>query len=167
MAPFTPGKGGGKGIGYGRKNKGVLIHSFTNGAGMPLSMRTMPANGDELAQVIPLLDALHIRTGKRGRPRKRLKVLATDKEYDAKHPRHRLRTRGSQPQISQRGWKSCKPRGRPINQDVPRFQVERTVAGFQRKSRRWVARWHRIAACFNALLAMAMLHMWVQKPRRG
>jgi hypothetical protein len=48
---------------------------------MPLAHRTTPANGDERAQVVPLLDAVKVRTGKRGRPRKRLKVIATDKGY--------------------------------------------------------------------------------------
>jgi hypothetical protein len=79
MAPFPPGKGGGEGVAYGRKGKGILIHTLTDAAGMPLSTRTTPANGDERAQVFPLLDALHVRTGQRGRPRKRLRVLAADK----------------------------------------------------------------------------------------
>src|ERR687893_1341548 len=120
MARFPPGKGGGEGVAYGRKGKGILIHSLTDGAGMPLAARTTPANGDERAQVIPLLDSLHIRTGKRGRPRKRLKVLAADKGYDATDLRQRLR----------------KPRGRPVKKEVPRFQAERTFAWFQRKYRR-------------------------------
>ncbi len=110
-----------------------------------------------------LLDALHIRTGTRGRPRKRLKVLVPDQGYDAKDLRHRLRTRGIRPQIPTRVWTSRKPRGRPINKAVPRFQVERTFAWFQRKYRRLVVRWERIAACFNAFLAMTMIHMWVHK----
>jgi hypothetical protein len=130
---------------------------------MPLSARTTPANGDERAQVIPLLDALHIRTGQRGRPRKRLKVIATDKGYDAKDLRHRLRTRGIRPQIPKRRWKTKKPRGRPIKKDVPRYQVERTFAWFQRKYRRLVVRWERLAACFTAFLVIAMIHMWVHK----
>ena len=88
MALFPPGKGGGEGVAYGRKGKGIFIHSLTDAAGLPLSTRTTPANGDVRAQVIPLLKALHIRTGKRGRPRKRLKVLAADKGYDAKDLRH-------------------------------------------------------------------------------
>ena len=50
---------------------------------MPLAARTTPANGDERAQVLPLLDTLRIRTGACGRPRKRFKVLAADKGYDA------------------------------------------------------------------------------------
>jgi IS5 family transposase len=130
---------------------------------MPLSTRTTPANGDERAQVIPLLDALHIRTGKRGRPRKRLKVIAADKGYDAKDLRRRLRTRGIRPQIPKRRWKTKKLRGRPIKKDVPRYQVERTFAWFQRKYRRLVVRWERLAACFNAFLVIAMIHMWVHR----
>lgn len=163
MALFPPGKGGGEGVAYGRKGKGILIHTLTDATGMPLSTRTTPANGDERAQVLPLLDTLHVRTGKQGRPRKRLKVLAADKGYDAKDLRRRLRTRGIRPQIPKRVWKSRKPRGRPIKKDVPRYQAERTFAWFQRKYRRLVVRWERLAACFNAFLAMAMIHIWVHK----
>ena len=163
MAPFPPGKGGGEGVAHGWKGKGVLIHSLTDAAGMPLSTRTTPANGDERAQVIPLLDALHVRTGKRGRPRKRLKVIATDKGYDAKDLRQCLRGRGIRAQIPKRVWKTKKARGRPIKKDVPRFQAERTFAWFQRKYRRMVVRWERLATCFNAFLAVAMVHMWVHR----
>jgi Transposase DDE domain len=130
----------------GRKGKGILIYSLTDGAGMPLSTCTTPAHGGERAQVIPLLDAVHICTGKRGRPRQRLKVVATDKGYDAKVLRQCLRTRGIRPQIPKRVWETRKPRGRPIKQGVPRFQAERPFAWFQRKYRRLVVRWERLAA---------------------
>jgi IS5 family transposase len=163
MAHFPPGTGGGEGVAYGRKGKGLLIHRLTDATGMPLSTRTTPANGDERAQVIPLLDALHVRTGTRGRPRQRLKVLAADKGYAATDLRRRLRTRGIRPQIPKRGWKSRQPRGRPIKKDVPRYQAERTCAWFQRKYRRLVVRWERLAACFNAFLAIAMIHIWVHR----
>jgi IS5 family transposase len=163
MAPFPPGKGGGEGVTSGRKGKGILIHSLTDAAGMPLSTRTTPANADERAQVLSRLDGLHIRTGKRGRPRKRPKILAADKGYDAKDLRHRLRTRGIRPQIPKRVWKTKTSRGRPIKRDVPRYQVERTFAWFQRKYRRLVVRWERLAACFNAFLVIAVIHMWVHR----
>jgi hypothetical protein len=68
MALFPPGKGGGEGVAHGGKGKGILIHSLTEGNGMPLANRTTPANGDERAQVVPLLDAVKVRTGKRGPP---------------------------------------------------------------------------------------------------
>jgi transposase len=163
MALFPSGKGGGEGVARGGKGKGILIHSLTDGAGMPLSTVTTPANGEERAQVIPLLDAIKIRTGKRGRPRKRLKVLATDKGYDATALRQQLRRRGIRGQIPKRVWKTKKNRGRPIKKAVPRFQAERTFAWFQKKYRRLVVRWERIAACFNAFLTIAMIHLWGQR----
>jgi IS5 family transposase len=69
---------------------------------MPVATRTTPANGDERAQVIPLLETRHIRTGTRGRPRQRLKVLAADQGYDANDLRQRLRKREIRPQIPTR-----------------------------------------------------------------
>jgi transposase len=163
MDRFPPGKGGGEGVARGGKGKGVLIHSLTDAAGMPLANRTTPANGDERAQVMPLLDAVRLRTGKRGRPRKRPKVIATDKGYDAKDLRHQLRKRGIRAQIPKRAWKAKRPRGRPITMAVPRFQAERTFAWFQKKYRRLVVRWERLAACFAAFLAIATIHIWLQR----
>ncbi len=161
MARFPPGKGGGEGVASGRKGKGILIHTLTDATGMPLATRTTPANGDERAQVLPRLDSLHVHTGKQGRPRTRLNVLAADKGDDAKDLRQRLRARGIRPQIPKRVWQRRRPRGRPAKKDVPRYQAERPFAWFQRKYRRLVVRWERLAACFNAFLAMAMVHIWV------
>ena len=78
-APFPPGTGGGDGVAHGRKGKGILLHRLTEAGGMPLAACTTPANGNERAQVVPLLEAVTIKTGTRGRPRKRPKVLAADK----------------------------------------------------------------------------------------
>ncbi|EGJ35276.1 MULTISPECIES: hypothetical protein [Moorena] len=58
MALFPPGKGGGEGVAYGYKGKGVLIHTVTEGNGMPMAYSTTPANGSEPEQVIPLLDSI-------------------------------------------------------------------------------------------------------------
>src|SRR4030095_3779793 len=150
---LPPGKGGGEGVARGGKGKGVLVHCLTAGDVMPLAHRITPANGDERAQVLPLLDAVKVRTGTRGRPRTRLKVLATDKGYDAKALRQQLRRRGIRPQIPKRVWKTRPPRGRPVKKTVPRFQAERTFAWFQKKYRRLVVRWERLAACFAAFWA--------------
>ncbi len=73
---------------------------------MPLANRTTPANGNEREQVIPLLDT--VKPKKPGRPRKRVKVLATDKGYDSKELRDSLRKRGIRPQLPKRIWKSKK-----------------------------------------------------------
>jgi Transposase DDE domain len=163
MARFPPGKGGGEGVAQGGKGKGILIHRLTDAAGMPVANGTPPANGDERAYVLPLLDALKLRTGKPGRPRKCFKVLATDKGYDAKALRQQRRKRGIRAQIPKRVWKTKQHRGRPRKKDVPRFQAERTFAWFQKKYRRFVVRWERLALCFNAFLVIATMHIWIQR----
>jgi hypothetical protein len=163
MALVPPGKGGGEGVARGGKGTGILIHSLTEGGGMPLANRTTPAKGDERAQVRPWLDAVKVHTGTRGRPRKRLKVIATEQGYDAQGLRQQLRKRGIRAQLPKRVWKTKKNRGRPIKKTVPRFQAERTFAWFQKKYRRLVVRWERIAACFEAFLALATVHIWIHR----
>ena len=163
MAPFPPGKGGGEEIAYGRKGKGLLIHLLTDGNGMPLSVITTAANGDERQQVIPLLDQLKVKTSKRGRPRKRVKVLAGDKGYDAAWLRVQLKRRGIRGQIIKRCFKGKRKRGRPIKISVPRFQQERCFAWLQRKYRRLVVRWERLKGCFDGFLHLAIIHLWITK----
>jgi hypothetical protein len=90
-------------------------------------------------------------------------VLTADTGYDAKDLRQRLRRRGIRPQIPTRVWKTRKPRGRPINRVVPRFQAERTYIWFQRQYRGVGVRWDRLAACCNAFLAMATIHIWIHR----
>ena len=163
MALFPPGKGGGEGVARGGKGTGILIHSLPEGGGMPLANRTTPAQGDERAHVLPALAAVKSRTGQRGRPRNRRRVIATETGSAAKAWREKLRKRGSRAQIPQRVGKTKKNRGRPSAQVVPRFQAERTVAWFQKKYRRLVVRWERITACFEAFLALATIHIWVHR----
>jgi transposase len=150
-------------VAHGGKGKGILIHTLTDAAGRPLANRPTPANGNERAQVMPLLDAVRLRTGTRGRPRKRPKVIVTDSGDDAKDRRRQLRTRGIRAQIPQRVWTTPPWRGRPLKINVPRFQAERTFAWLQKTSRRVVVRWERRAACFAAFLAIATIHIWIQR----
>ncbi|HEX9868583.1 MAG TPA: transposase [Candidatus Tectomicrobia bacterium] len=134
---MPPGTGGGEGVAYGRNGQGILIHSLTDAAGMPLANRTTPANGHERAQVMPLLDAVHLRTDTRGRPRKRPKVIAAEKGYDANPLRQQLRTRGIRAQLPKRVWKTQKPRGRPIKISVPVAKRSGPLPGFKRSTAGW------------------------------
>ena len=56
MVHFPPGKGGGDKVAYGRKGKGILIHTLTEGDGMPLSNSTTAANGSERRRVKSAID---------------------------------------------------------------------------------------------------------------
>jgi hypothetical protein len=116
---------------------------------------------------MPLLDAVTIKTGKRDRPRKRPIVLAADKGYDSKALRLQFHQRGIRAQLPKRVWKTSKPRGRLLKIDVPRFQAEHPSAWFQKKYRRLVIRWERLAVYFNAFLAVAIIHICIQRPVVG
>ena len=89
---------------------------------------TTPANGNEREQLIPLIDSTNLKTYKRGRPRKRFQVIATDKGYDCQRQRQALRRRGIRPQLPKRLWKGKKKPGRGIKISVTRFQQERCFA---------------------------------------
>lgn len=127
-----------------------------------MSANSTPANDDERSQVEPLLDDIVVHTGRRGRPPKRLRRLAGDKGYDARQLRDKLRRRGIEPQIPKRNRRDGKPhRGRPLQNTVPRFIVERAWAWLQRRFRRLVVRWERRAVYFSAFLHLAVLWQWV------
>lgn len=162
MALFPPGKDEGKGVDYGYKGKGTLIHLIVYGTGMPLSARTTAANGNEKEQVRTLLEQIKVQTNKPGRPPKKLKKLVADKGYDKEELRVDLRDRGIQPQIPRK--KNAKKRvGRPPNMGAPRFQVERAFSWLQRKFRRIAVRWERLPHCFDAFLSLALTYMWIQR----
>ena len=163
MALFPPGKGGGEGVGYGYKGKGILIHSITDAKGMPVVAITTPAKGDERQQVLPMLAQIRLATGKRGNPKRRPKILAADKGYDAKWLRNSLRTQGLRPQIKKRQWKGKKLIGRAVAEIVPRYQQERSFSWLQRKYRRLVVRWEGLKVCFDAFLLLACCYIWFPK----
>ena len=52
-------------VAYGYKGKGILIHTLTEGNGMPLANCTTAANGSEREQIIPLLDSVRLKTLKK------------------------------------------------------------------------------------------------------
>ncbi|CDN10746.1 hypothetical protein RintRC_2126 [Richelia intracellularis] len=161
---FPPGKGGGDGVAYGRKGKGLLIHTLTEGSGMPLSNFSTPANGSETDQVIPLLDSVKVKTNKRGRPRKALKVLAADKGYKSKDKWAALPRGGIRPQWPKRVWNTKKNKGRPIKISVASDNNNVVSHGFKKNIVvLFVVRWERILACFDAFLSLATIHLWINK----
>lgn len=130
---------------------------------MPISFCTTAANGDERQQVVPLLNKVKVKTSAVGRRKKRFKVLAGDKGYDAKWLRQLLRKRGIRGQIAKRRRQDRKTIGRPIMISVPRFQQERCFAWLQRKYRRLVVRWERLQRCFDGFLHLAVIHIWINR----
>ena len=133
------------------------------GNGLPVANCTTPANGNEREQLIPLIDSTNLKTYKRGHPRKRFQVIATDNGLDCQRQRQALRRRGIRPQLPKRLWKGKKKPGPGIKISVPRFQQERCFAWYQPKYRRLVVRWERISASFCAFVAIATIHIWINR----
>ena len=95
-----------------------------------------------------LLDAVvPVRTGRRGRPRRRPAKLHADKGYDYKRCRRACVARGIKHRIARRGVESKDRLGRH------RWTVERTLA--------WLARYRRLAVRYDRLVAVhrAWLHL--------
>ncbi len=125
---------------------------------------TTAANGSERKQIIPLLDSIKLKTLKKGRPRKKVKVLAADKGYDSKEKRSALRKRGIRPQLPKRKYKTKKNLGRAIKISVPRFRTASDVSpGIKDAGRRLVVRWERQKTNFDAFLSLATVHIWINK----
>jgi len=141
------------------KGKGILAHLIVDAGGMPLSVFVPPANGDERKQVEPLPEQIHVKTGKPGRPPKK---IAADKGYDAEEVRNYLRSKGILPRIPKRK-NAGKRRGRPVKTDISRFQVERTFSWLQRKFRRLAVRRQKKSRCFYTFLLPAVIFIRFQK----
>lgn len=161
---FVPGKGGGEDIDYGYKGKGLTIHALVDGNGMPLSVTSTGASGSEREQTEILSDAIDIRTGRVGRPKKRPRALQTDKGYDARRLRDNVRRRGISPMIPRRSWPNRKsPVGRPPSEPIDRWKVERTFAWLQTKFRRLTVRWERKNKYWQGFLCFGLCMLWVER----
>ncbi len=161
-AHFSPGKRGGAEVAYGYKGKGVLLHLLVDAEGMPMSAVLTPANGDERKQVELLLETVEVKTGKPGRPPKKIKKIAGDKGYDSQKLREFLLNKGITPQIPRKKNARTRP-GRPVLMSAPRFQIERTFSWLQRKFRRLAVLWESMPQCFDSFLSLGIIVIWMRR----
>lgn len=161
---FAAGKGGGEGVEYGGKGKGVTLHALADGKGDPLSVISTGAKQSEREQVEPLLDEVDVPTGKIGRPRKRPKALQLDKGYESKELRKKIRSRGIKPLMPKRTGPNGKARrGRPADAPIDRYKVERLFAWLQRKYRRLAVRWERRNKYWLGFVSLGVIGIWMSR----
>ena len=130
-----------------RRKEGSKHHLIVDGRGTPLAATVTAANGPDVKQLEPLVDAVPPVRGKRGRPRRRPKRLYADRAYDSEPHRRRLRRRGIRPLIARRGTAHGSGLGRF------RWVVERTLSWLPRK-RKLRVRTERRADIHEALLSL-------------
>ena len=149
--PQSPGKKGGRHTGKNPTDKGKpgsKQHVISDAQGVPLASRLTAANVHDSMVFEPMLDAVPpLKTGRRGRPRRRPDKAHADKGYDYRKCRDACRRRGIKHRIARRGVESKEKLGRH------RWVIERTFA--------WLARYRRLTIRYERLPAMhhAFLHL--------
>jgi transposase len=136
---FCSGEKGGPATGLNptdRGKAGTKRHIVTDARGTPLGVVLSGANRHDSTQLAATLDAIPpVRSGKRGRPRRRPDKLHADKGYDFRRCRQDCRRRGIKARIARRGVDSSQRLGRH------RWVVERTHA--------WLARLRRLTVRYE------------------
>ena len=119
-----------------RGRPGTKRHLVVDAHGTPLGVTLSGANRHDSLMLAPTLDAIPpIRSGKRGRPRRRPQKLHADKAYDSRRCRAECRARGIKARIARKGQDSSQRLGRY------RWVVERTHA--------WMARLRRLTVRYE------------------
>ena len=115
-----------------RGKPGTKRHIVVDARGTPLGVTLSGANCHDSRMLAATLDAVPgVRTGRRGRPRRRPDKLHADKAYDHRRCRQECRARRIKPRLARRGIEPSQRLGRY------RWVVERTLA--------WLARFRRLA----------------------
>jgi transposase len=139
---------------------GSKHHVLVDRNGIPLAAEATVANAHDSRMLALLLDVVTpVRTGRRGRTRRRPEKLHADKGSDDRRCRDECVRRGVKHRIARKGVEPTNRLGRH------RWQVERTLA--------WLARYRRLTIRDERLVAMyaAFLHLacalicWSHVPR--
>ncbi|RYY07616.1 MAG: IS5 family transposase [Alphaproteobacteria bacterium] len=159
----VPAKKGGPATGPNptdRGKPGTKRHLVTDARGTPLGFCLSGANRHDTVMMAATLDAIpSVRSGRRGRPRRRPDKLHADKAYDARPRRQECRVRGIVSRIARRGIESSEKLSRH------RWVVERTHAWFNR-FRRLPIRYERRADIYEAFTSLAASLITLNQIRR-
>ena len=110
---------------------------MTDAGGIPLVVRTTPANVHDTTPAIELLDAIPPIQGRRGRPRRRPDVFQGDRAYGSAKNIAETRKRGVKPLLARPRTAHGSGLGRH------RYVVERTLA--------WFGHCRRIKVCYEKM----------------
>jgi transposase len=131
-----------------RAKRGTKHHVLTDATGIPLAAQATAANRNDVSQLRPLVERMAPVRGRRGRPRRRPRILQGDRGYDCEAHRQWLRRRGIRPLLARRRT----PHGSGLGRY--RWVVERTLAWLH-QMRRLRTRFERRADIHQAFLTLA------------
>jgi len=142
-----------------RAKKGVKRHIITEAGGLPVVIKTTPANHRDDKPTLPMLQSIPVIRGHVGRPRIKPGALYGDRGYGFKHVIAAVAALGVIAKLARRGSEHGSGLGKV------RYVVERTFA--------WFDNWRRLRMCyeksnahylaFNQLAACLICHRRLAK----
>jgi transposase len=111
---------------------------LTDAQGVPLAVKTTPANAPDAEVALPLLVAMPPVRGPKGRPRTKPKVLQGDAAYGTAALTAIVQLLGIKPLLAPYG-KSCRSHGSGLGKT--RYVVERTLS--------WFGNFRRLKLCYE------------------
>lgn len=148
-----------QGLGVSRGGLSTKIHILTDGNGLPLSFTITPGQTHEATQVDALLDGVSV-GGKKGRRRKRLRVIGGDKGYHGRDIRRRITERGTKPLIPQRKGRNGEYPEPERSFDKVLYRRRNVVErrnGHLKENRRIATRYEKLGANFVAMIQLAFV----------
>jgi transposase len=153
--------GGGEATGpspVDRGKKGTKHTLLVDSLGVPLAIRTAPANASDHTQIIPLVLEFPAVGGTPGRPKELPDELYADRGYDSESTRWLLRWLGIEPKIAKRETEHGSGYGKV------RWVVERTIS-WLKGLRRMRVRYDRLGVMIDAWTTVAIsvicFNIWV------
>jgi transposase len=131
-----------------RRKAGIKHTLMVSRSGVPLAIRTAPANASDHTQIIPLVLQFPRVGGKPGRPKELPDELYADRGYDSESTRWLLRWLGIEPHIGKRNT----PHGSGLGR--VRWVVERTIS-WVKGLRRMRVRYDRLGVIRDAFTTLA------------
>jgi transposase len=160
----------GEAIGRSRGGLSTKIHLAVDGRGRPLSVLITAGQAGDNPQLLPLLDAIAIKSVGPGRPRKKPDMLIADKAYTHVSTRRALRRRGIRhaipersDQVDQRAAKGSAG-GRPPSFDREVYKQRNVVERCFGRLKQWrdlATRFAKRAAIYRSCLVLISALIWL------
>ena len=157
----------------GRSRGGLTskLHLAVEGRGRPLAVLLTAGQAGDNPQLEPLLDAIRVPTGGRGRPRKRPDHVVADKAYSHPSTRALLRRRGIGHTIPERAdqqqhrLRRGSRGGRPPTFDPARYRSRNLVERCFNRLKQYRAlatRYAKRAELYRGLVVLASILIWLR-----
>jgi transposase len=156
-------------LGRSRGGLSSKVHLCCDGRGLPLSFTLTAGQAGDNPQLLAVLDAISVHTGRPGRSRSRPERLLADKAYSHPSTRAALRARGIKATIPERDDQLARRRargpGRPYAFDAELYKQRNVVERCFNRLKQWrgiATRYDKTARNYRGGVLLASLILWTR-----